>query len=119
MIENIKVEEVQSDGSKKEVKIDPATGYHNFLISFNSVIDLDFSILRMIQAEYNNPKYIDQKIIKRKPYTRIFELNHTQLDQLIKQNGDYGEIVCNCEKITKGEILEVLKNSPIKPLNLG
>ena len=43
-------------------------------------------------------------------------MNHSQLDQLIKQNGDYGEIVCNCEKITKGEILEVLKNSPIKPL---
>lgn len=63
MIENIKVEEVQSDGSKKEVKMDPATGYHNFLISFNSVIDLDFSILRMIQAEYNNPKYINQKIM--------------------------------------------------------
>lgn len=61
-------------------------------------------------------KVDSQKIIKRKPYTRIFELNHSQLDQLIKQNGDYGEIVCNCEKITKGEILEVLKNSPIKPL---
>ncbi|MGN0798320.1 MAG: NAD(P)/FAD-dependent oxidoreductase [Christensenellales bacterium] len=57
-----------------------------------------------------------QKIVKRKPYSRIFELNHTQLDQLIKQNGDYGEIVCNCERITKGEILEVLKSSPISPL---
>lgn len=56
------------------------------------------------------------KIVKRRPYTRVFELSHSQLDRLIKKNGDYGEIVCNCEKITKGEVLEVLKNSPIAPL---
>lgn len=58
----------------------------------------------------------DRKIVKRKPYTRIFDLNPDEIDELIKNNGDYGEIVCNCEKITKGEVLEVLKNSPISPL---
>lgn len=63
MIDNIKIEEVQPDGTKKEVQKDPASGYHNYLISFNSVIDLDFSILRMIQAEYNNPKFINQDIM--------------------------------------------------------
>ena len=64
MINNIKVEEIQSDGTKKEVKPDPASGYHNYLVMFNTLIDLDFSILRMIQAEYNNPKFIDQKIMR-------------------------------------------------------
>ena len=44
MIDKIKIEEVQSDGTKKEVKVDPSTGYHNYLIAFNSIIDLDFSI---------------------------------------------------------------------------
>lgn len=64
MINNIKVEEIQPDGTKKEIKPDPASGYHNYLVMFNTIIDLDFSILRMIQAEYNNPKFIDQKIMR-------------------------------------------------------
>ena len=58
----------------------------------------------------------DRKIVRRKPYVRVSELIPDKLDKLIKRNGDYGEIVCNCEKITKGEILELLKNSPISPL---
>lgn len=63
MIDSIKIEEVQPDGTKVEINKDPSSGYHNFLVMFNSIIDLDFSILRMIQAEYNNPKYVDQKIM--------------------------------------------------------
>lgn len=63
MIENIKIEENMPDGSKREIKRDPSTGYHNYLIMFNAIIDLDFSIMRMIQAEYNNPKFVDQKVM--------------------------------------------------------
>ena len=75
--------------------------------------------LKSIKIIKKNDKKLaknNRKIIKRKPYTKVFELNHNELNKLIEQNGDYGEIVCNCEKITKGEILEVLKKSPIKPL---
>lgn len=63
MIENVKIEEINPDGTKKEINTDPASGYHNYLVSFNTIFDLDFSILRMIQAEYNNPKFVDQKIM--------------------------------------------------------
>jgi hypothetical protein len=60
----IKVEEVNPDGTKREIELDQAAqGYHNFLVMFNSIIDLDFAVLRMIQAEYNNPKYIDQSVM--------------------------------------------------------
>jgi glycerol-3-phosphate dehydrogenase len=38
-----------------------------------------------------------------------------ELNSLIKKDSNYGEIVCRCETITKGEILEVL-NGPIKNL---
>jgi len=63
-IDSIKVEEVQPDGSKKEIKIDnAAAGYHNYLVMFNTLIDLDFAVLRMVQAEYNNPKFVDQKVM--------------------------------------------------------
>lgn len=64
MIDSVKIEEVQADGTKKEIKADPSTGYHNFLVMFNALIDLDFAILRMIQAEYNNPKFVDQEVMR-------------------------------------------------------
>lgn len=60
----IKVEEVDANGTKRELQMDQAAkGYHNFLVMFNSIVDLDFAVLRMIQAEYNNPKYIDQSVM--------------------------------------------------------
>ena len=33
--------------------------------------------------------------------------------RLIKQNSDYGEIICRCEEISKGEIIDAL-HSPIR-----
>lgn len=64
MIESVKVTEKNPDGTEKEIKIDQAAaGYHNYLVMFNALIDLDFAVLRMIQAEYNNPKFIDQTVM--------------------------------------------------------
>lgn len=61
---DISVEEVQPDGTKKKIEVDKAAaGYHNYLVMFNTLIDLDFSVLRMVQAEYNNPKFVDQKVM--------------------------------------------------------
>lgn len=55
------------------------------------------------------------KLKKRKPYTNILNLGSKELNSLIQKNRDYGQVVCRCETITKGEILEVL-NGPISPL---
>ncbi|MBQ9792184.1 MAG: NAD(P)/FAD-dependent oxidoreductase [Clostridia bacterium] len=52
---------------------------------------------------------------KRKPYTNILSLSYEELNALVKKDSNYGEVVCRCEVITKGEILEVL-NGPIKNL---
>ena len=52
---------------------------------------------------------------KRKPYTNILSLNKKQLNTLVQKDANYGDVVCRCEVITKGEILEVLKG-PIKNL---
>lgn len=63
-IDSVIVEENMPDGTKKKVEIDKsAMGYHNYLVMFNAMVDLDFSIMRMIQSEYNNPKYIDWRIM--------------------------------------------------------
>ncbi|MFI3163603.1 MAG: NAD(P)/FAD-dependent oxidoreductase [Bacillota bacterium] len=52
--------------------------------------------------------------ILRTPYTITSNMTDSELDALIKQNPAYGEIVCRCEKITRGEIIEAI-NSPLKP----
>lgn len=48
----------------------------------------------------------------RKSVPHVASLPTEQRDKLIKQNPDYGEIICRCEEISKGEILDCL-NSPI------
>ena len=63
----------------------------------------------------NNLKTKKIKLKKRKRYTNILSLSTKKLNALIKKDSNYGEIVCNCETISKGEVIEVLK-SPISPL---
>lgn len=41
---------------------------------------------------------------------RLSELSLEERDQLIRENPDYGEIVCRCEEISKGEILDALRS---------
>ncbi len=48
----------------------------------------------------------------RKPIPAVRMLPEAERDALIKENPDYGEIVCRCEEISKGEILDALR-SPI------
>lgn len=48
----------------------------------------------------------------RKGIPHLAEMSFEDRDKLIKQNPDYGEIVCRCEEISKGEIIDAL-NSPL------
>ncbi len=70
-------------------------------------------VLKMLKEKQLKLKKIKAK--KRKPYTNICKLSDSELNKLIKQNPKYGKVVCKCENITEGEVLEVL-NGPIKPL---
>ncbi|MBQ0036031.1 MAG: NAD(P)/FAD-dependent oxidoreductase [Firmicutes bacterium] len=49
----------------------------------------------------------------RKPYKQLRKLSDEERSKLIKENPDYGEIVCRCEQISKGEIIDAL-SGPIK-----
>lgn len=51
-----------------------------------------------------------QPIRKARPI--LHQLSMEARNQLIKENPDYGEIICRCEEISKGEILDAL-DSPI------
>lgn len=48
----------------------------------------------------------------RKAPPRLREMSDEQRDCLIRENPDYGVIVCRCEEISKGEIIDAL-NSPL------
>ncbi len=54
-------------------------------------------------------KYKDFNPI-RKGTPHLASLSEKERDALIKENPDYGEIVCRCEEISKGEILDVLRS---------
>ena len=49
----------------------------------------------------------------RKPIPKVRELSTEERDKLIKENPDYGVIICRCEEISRGEIIDAL-NSPLK-----
>ena len=51
-------------------------------------------------------------ISKRKGISRFHELSREEQDKLIKENPLYGKIVCRCETITEGEIVDAI-HSPL------
>ena len=54
-----------------------------------------------------NPNF--KKTIK--PYIRPLTLSLEERNALIKKNPDYGEMVCNCERVSLGEIEDALNRS--------
>lgn len=46
-----------------------------------------------------------------RPYYHIKKMSPSDLDALIKDNPHFGEIVCNCEKVSLGEIEDILSRS--------
>lgn len=49
-----------------------------------------------------------QNYLKRKPFIKMNELNDSQKNDLINNNHDFGKIICRCEKISLGEIKDVI-----------
>ena len=44
-------------------------------------------------------------------YHRLNEMSEEERNQMIKENPDYGKIICSCEKVSLGEIKELLTRS--------
>lgn len=57
------------------------------------------------------------EFVARKPYTNTAEMPRKQLRELIKTDPSFGKIVCRCEKITEGEVIEALR-SPLHPVTV-
>lgn len=56
----------------------------------------------------------EHEFVPRKPYTNTEEMPRKQLKELIKTDSSFGKIVCRCEKITEGEVIEAMR-SPLHP----
>lgn len=74
-------------------------------------------------SEYVITKLLGAKLVYKKdakrikPYLRLKELSLQKQNMLIKQNPDYGKIVCKCEGISLGEIKDAI-NRPIRPTTM-
>lgn len=68
------------------------------------VLDALAGVMKIEKNESYNPI--------RKPIPRLKEMPDSERNALIKENSDYGVMVCRCEEISKGEILDALR-SPI------
>ncbi|MDR2772206.1 MAG: NAD(P)/FAD-dependent oxidoreductase [Elusimicrobiota bacterium] len=78
------------------------------------------AIAKDIAAELNqaglefkpNPNFVSKRRIK-----RFKHMTEAQKAQAIKENPAYGAIVCRCQTVTEGEILDAL-NRPVPPVSL-
>lgn len=46
----------------------------------------------------------------RKGIKRFFEMSEEERAKAIEENPDYGEVICRCEKVTKAELIQAIKN---------
>ena len=107
----------------------PTPSTHDFIIGFakkdNHFINLsgiespglvsspaiaEYVVNEYLAKIYNlkaNPNY--NPYVKKRP--NLVKMSVKERNEFIKKNPDYGEIICNCEKISKGEILFEMNTS--------
>lgn len=98
----------------KTKNIFEAAGIQSPGITAAPAIALDLSLWIKDYLQKQNYKVEDNKSFnpKRKYKPVLSELTLEERNELIKQNPNYGKIVCRCEEISKGEIIDAL-NSPL------
>jgi len=50
---------------------------------------------------------------RRKPFDYFSSLNLKEKNEMIKKDSSYGRVVCRCESVTEGEILNALRQNPV------
>lgn len=75
-------------------------------------LDVEKMTIEMLRNLGMDPKANESFNPIRKPIPAVRNLPDDERDALIKSNPDYGVMICRCEEISKGEILDAL-HSPI------
>lgn len=63
-------------------------------------------------AERLNATLKNNPIKERKGIIKVNELSDDEMNKLIKENPSYGTIVCRCEQISEGEIIDAIHRNP-------
>ena len=64
-------------------------------------------ISQLIEEKYHFPEK-DNFIAKRKGITHMSDLSIEEKNDLIKEKPEYGNIVCRCEMVTEGELIDAI-----------
>lgn len=109
---------VRATCSRHDFIIEPSKNHNSFI---NLVgIESPGLVSSPAIAEYVIEKYISKLITLKekknynpriKKYTVTKNMSVEEKNELIKKNPHFGKIICNCEKITLGEIEEVFSHS--------
>ncbi len=63
-----------------------------------------------ILSEVNDIKKKDNWNPIRKGMPKLSSMKHEKRNELIKRRPDYGEIICRCEEVSKGEIIDAINS---------
>ena len=79
---------------------------------FASAPAIALHVIEMLKAQGSMLKEKNDWKPIRKPKTHFHRLSNAEKAALVKKNPSYGRIICRCEEITEGEILDAI-HSPI------
>jgi len=102
-------------------------GYWDFVIEESDIVDNFINLIGIESPGLTAAQPIAKRVVEiinkkeklnanpsfnplRKGILRFEEQDEETKKALIKQDPDYGEIVCRCEKVTKKEVLEAINN---------
>ena len=68
-------------------------------------------LAEMLSAKYGATPKQDYKTT-RKGFVKPLELAPDERAELIRENPEYGRIVCRCENVTEGEIRDAIRRTP-------
>ena len=66
------------------------------------------AVAKLVEKEH--PAVNESFNPRRKGILRFLDMSLEEKEQDVKENPDYGEVICRCEKVTKAEILQAIHN---------
>lgn len=87
-------------------------GYISIIGTHYGKITLAPALARMICDTLTNNLNCTLKrnfIDKRRDFYRLREMNRAELNEVIKVDGRYGKIICNCNNVSEGEIVDCIR----------
>ena len=75
-------------------------------------------VVELVETSGINLKVKNDFNPERRAYKNVASLKENELQELIKKDPDYGKIICRCETISQGEIVDALRRQiPIKSID--